>query len=389
MITAKNNAGRQVANDVGDILADFEISMLLDRKKVVTRAVKEQARGGQEFSLAVYSQMEQFDKRNRERALKAFNEATRRVKATYEELAEKATDKVAGAVKRLEKEGFVSLGEIGSLKIQSEVVFALLSQTMATLYLAVNGSAETVKRQTLQVATVRAEDSDSLIREVSRLGRENAKRGATVNQNGKNFEISGFGEMTVYNDSIDLYRQAQGEAQAEAGIALVQISAHPSSCPLCVPWQTKILVNDEFAKAGAYDGKYELLSTAIAEGLFHYNCRHEMTEFVEGVSDPNLYRYDKASEKETAMRYAVEQQQRANERAIREWRRAEAEAIDRNSALTAQNKVAEWQLKQRELAKIAEDKGLPFYRQYHREQIGGATVPKDVYTQVGSYWLTR
>ena len=70
---------------------------------------------------------------------------------------------------------------------------------------------------------------------------------------------------------------------------LVKVSAHPSSCPLCSPWQGRVLVDDVY-QGGIADGKHELLSTAIGAGLGHYNCRHNWVNYVEGLDKPNIFR---------------------------------------------------------------------------------------------------
>jgi hypothetical protein len=57
---------------------------------------------------------------------------------------------------------------------------------------------------------------------------------------------------------------------SEHGHDLVKISTHSRACPLCVPWQGRIL-----SITGKTDG-YPTLEEAKAQGLFHPNCRHAM-----------------------------------------------------------------------------------------------------------------
>jgi len=105
------------------------------------------------------------------------------------------------------------------------------------------------------------------------------------------------------------------------------------------------------------------------------NCRHTVTDEVLGYDNPTRYDYDKASPKETAQRYAIEQQQRYNERQIRAYKARAAGLMDDNKKALAEQKIDEWQTRQRTLRDIAKSDGVPFYRQYAREQIGGATKP--------------
>ncbi len=196
----------------------------------------------------------------------------------------------------------------------------------------------------------------------------------TYNKNGIATELSAVGELQMRQDSQKTLLEAQGERSAEYGLYLIQISAHPSSCPLCTPWQAKVLIDDVY-KGGKRDGEHELLSTAISAGLFHWNCRHSYIVFIPGYSRENIFDYDRASKELTAERYAIEQEQRRNERSIREWKRIEQGSMNETDRLLARQRIAEWQAKQRALEKYAEEKRIPFYRQYQREAIGGETKP--------------
>ena len=49
--------------------------------------------------------------------------------------------------------------------------------------------------------------------------------------------------------------------------------------------------------------------------------------------------------------------------------------MDTTKQALAEQKIREWQARQRALGSIAEREGVPFYRQYDREQIGGETKP--------------
>ncbi len=196
----------------------------------------------------------------------------------------------------------------------------------------------------------------------------------TYNKNGVATELSAVGELQMRQDSQKTLLEAQGERSAEYGLYLIQISAHPSSCPLCTPWQAIVLIDDVY-KGGKRDGEHELLSTAISAGLFHWNCRHSYIVFIPGYSRENIFDYDRASKELTAERYAIEQEQRRNERSIREWKRIEQGSMNETDRLLARQRIAEWQAKQRALEKYAEEKRIPFYRQYQREAIGGETKP--------------
>ena len=193
--------------------------------------------------------------------------------------------------------------------------------------------------------------------------------------NGTEKEAVAQAEFLMRDESHKVLLKTQGERARQYGIEpLVQVSAHPSSCPLCTPWQGRVLVDDVY-QSGKPDGKHALLSEALAKGLGHFNCRHNWINYVEGLDRPDLFDRDKQSKERTAMTYAIEQRQRQVERKIREYKRIESGVMSEQEKLRASQKIAEWQAQQRMLVKSARAKDLPVYRQYSREQIGGETKP--------------
>ncbi|KAB2384748.1 phage minor capsid protein [Actinomadura montaniterrae] len=117
-----------------------------------------------------------------------------------------------------------------------------------------------------------------------------------------------------------------------AGDDLVMVlqSAHP--CPLCLPWEHRVL-----SVSGHTPGRPSM-ATARAAGLWHPRCHHQVVRYEPGVSEhlPHAARHKRGS-------YAATQRQRAIERHIREWKRREAAAMDDTARLLARRKVRHWQ----------------------------------------------
>jgi hypothetical protein len=69
----------------------------------------------------------------------------------------------------------------------------------------------------------------------------------------------------------------QGTANrlVEQGHDLIKVSTHRGACPLCEPWQGKIL-----SITGKTEG-YPTLEEAKAAGLFHPNCRHAYGLYID------------------------------------------------------------------------------------------------------------
>lgn len=182
-------------------------------------------------------------------------------------------------------------------------------------------------------------------------------------------------EMTIVETSQEIMFIGEATKSEDLGIYTVYISQHASSCPLCTPWQGKVLIDDVYMD-GKPDGKHELLSTAIKAGLFHYNCRHNRITYIEGIDvipDSEKNALKGMSKAQQHALYKAEQELRYNERMIRQWKRAQLLATSLPEQEKAAAKVREWQARQRDLVKRTD--GL--FRQYWREK-PGFKVPNDV-----------
>lgn len=179
--------------------------------------------------------------------------------------------------------------------------------------------------------------------------------------NGNMVNIASYVEMVIRTSGKRALMVGEGARNQEWGVSTIKITQHGSTCELCSPWQGRVLIDDVYSGGKPQDGPYPLLSTAMAEGLFHPNCRHGSGTYFEGISNaPEPY--DQAS---VEANYEKEQQQRYNERKIREWKRKAAGSMDEGNKRKAEAKVREWQAKQR---KLLEDNDW-LRRDYHREKV--------------------
>lgn len=199
--------------------------------------------------------------------------------------------------------------------------------------------------------------------------------------------ITGFVDGAGRNWSLDTYvematRTALGRAAVQGfidtmianGVDLVIVSNSPEPCPLCQPWEGKVLsltgaTTGMVTMAG---GRQVSIAGTYAEaqrsGLQHPNCTHRLLRFIEGYTEP-------ITDEPNPQRYEDRQRQRAIERNIRKWKRREAAALDEPAQAQAHAKVREWQA---EMRRFIDETGRR--RDYSREQIkagksGTATTP--------------
>lgn len=178
---------------------------------------------------------------------------------------------------------------------------------------------------------------------------------------GKKVNIASYAEMALRTANHRAYLMGEGKKRQEMGLHLVVVSAHATSCKLCVPWQGLILIDDVYSGGKKEDGPYPLLSEAMEEGLLHPNCRHNLSTYFQGITTmPKVPDNNKALDN-----YKREQGQRALERAIRKQKRIVQGTIDEDNLKVEKKKLRQLQANMREYLKD----NPQLRRAYRREKI--------------------
>jgi hypothetical protein len=363
-----DNPGLQTGLDIGSIAADFAQQLIVNRKKVFTTAAK-----SKDFKAAVYQQINAYNVAADEAAVKTFRELTRAINEDFQYTYKRGIQSVDSAVNNLIRQGYKP--ESKPQKRQFTALDSFLGSTLFSLLGTLNQAKTTGLNQLIGITASVDTSAADVYQEIDRAQSIYLSKGFQIQSgSGGMRDLSSYAEFTEREQSHKLLLNAKGERSADYGIFYVQFSGHPSSCPLCAPWQLKVVIDNVFS-AGRPDGKTPLMSEAIDAGMYHHGCRHEHTSFIPGFDKPELQRKEVASPEETAKRYAIEQQQRDNERGIRDWKLREEAAMTAKEQQKAAAKVQEWQARQHALRRVAKEEGVPFYRQYEREQIGGETKP--------------
>lgn len=160
---------------------------------------------------------------------------------------------------------------------------------------------------------------------------------------GRRWNMQSYVEMAVRSAALRAMITAQMRVYRDRGISLVRVSDHAGGCPLCAPFEGRLLAIDAMPTEPVTDrsgSRVEVVATvaeAIAAGLHHPNCRHRTAPFIPGVTVmPPPQPHDPTE-------YADQQRLRALERQVRAWRRREAAAITPEARETARRKVTDWQ----------------------------------------------
>lgn len=191
-------------------------------------------------------------------------------------------------------------------------------------------------------------------------------------KNGRRVNIADYVQMALRTAATRSYLQGEAKKRGELGIDTVLVSQYGACSETCLPWQGHVYIDDVF---GSFDGEtdgergksrngnwYPLLSVAVRAGLFHPNCRHTLSTWIEGISKlPKPL--DKAAVRKAS---ALEQRQRALERRVREAKRIVAGILEPEAQKRARMQV---QARQRELREFVKEHSNVLRREYWREKV--------------------
>lgn len=181
-------------------------------------------------------------------------------------------------------------------------------------------------------------------------------------KDGRRVNIQSYSEMVLRTSNKRSYMQGEAAMRDEYGLNLVIVTRRGNACPKCMDFVGKVFIDDVYGNMEP-TGKYPLLSSAIANGLYHPNCRDVHTTYTEGITETNPL--PTAAEKAEAQRiYNLEQQQRYNERQIRKYDRLQKGSIDQDNKDKYGNLKKEWQKRNRDLV----NNNPELKRKYYREK---------------------
>lgn len=192
-------------------------------------------------------------------------------------------------------------------------------------------------------------------------------------RNGRRVNISTYAEMALRTAGTRAMLMGEAAQRERLGLDTVLVSQYGACSKTCLPWQGLVYIDDVFQQysgphtpGGTYgisrNGRqYPLLSVAMRGGLFHPNCRHTLSTWVEGVST-RPRPMDKAKVEAAAQ---LEAKQRALERSVRKAKRQAAGLCDPAAAKAARARV---RAAQKELRDFVADHGDVLRRNVWRER---------------------
>lgn len=199
-----------------------------------------------------------------------------------------------------------------------------------------------------------------------------------ADRSGRNWSMTTYAEMAMRTSVGRAAIEAHHDQLTAAGIELVMVSQSPHECPLCRPWEGKVLalsgpggrrtVEVEHATEDGRMVRVQVAGTldeARRAGLQHPNCRHTTSAYLPGITRPPA----KAAKDPDG--YEATQRQREIERNIRRYKLRSASAVDPAAKRQAEARVRAWQEQMR--GHLKEHPELT--RKRYREQPGASNLP--------------
>lgn len=164
-----------------------------------------------------------------------------------------------------------------------------------------------------------------------------------VYKDGKRVNIASYSQMAIRTAGQRAFLMGEGKFRKGYGYHLVKVTTHGTSCKLCQGWQGKILIDDVYGGGSKKDGKYPLLSDAMAQGFLHPNCKHGLTTYFPEIDDIEQSFKDGKDGSESDAAY--QEDMNYINRKIKEYTRLEQGSIDPENVTTYKDKRKEWEKK--------------------------------------------
>lgn len=292
-------------------MADYDIWHIYDEmEKYITNSMsrnlkrheKEEAKIGKDYEqwqAAKLREMRKFRKQNKA----IIGGATKRLpKDIQQHLLNEYRQGLVGVIKKY-KEKF---GDTALTRSIDDGFFGMNDKKIQALIDAVNNDLQAANhaalrmandayRQTIHKAAMFAANGVTTEGKAVELAvADFAKRGLNCIKysNGARHNIKEYSEMALRTAETRAMLMGEGKARQELGETLVLITKHGTACPLCVPFEGKVLIDDVYS-GGTWENSKEayekvpqakragvrFMSEAMKEGLYHPRCRHGLGTF--------------------------------------------------------------------------------------------------------------
>lgn len=146
--------------------------------------------------------------------------------------------------------------------------------------------------------------------------------------NGARHTVKDYARMAIQTASKRAYLTGEGEMRQSWGISTVIMNKRANACPKCLPFVGKILIDDVWSGGKASDGPYPLMSSAMAAGLYHPNCKDVHTTYFPELDEEPDSKFTKEELEQVKEDYKQDQKRQYAGRMVEQFNRLSKYSLD-------------------------------------------------------------
>lgn len=161
--------------------------------------------------------------------------------------------------------------------------------------------------------------------------------------NGSRHTVKDYARMAIQTASKRAYLTGEGEMRQSWGISTVIMNKRANACPKCLPFVGKILIDDVWSGGKASDGPYPLMSSAMAAGLYHPNCKDIHTTYFPELDDEPDSKFSKKELEQVKEDYKQDQKQQYAGRMVEQFDRLSKYSLDSDNKKMYEVRKEQWE----------------------------------------------
>lgn len=161
--------------------------------------------------------------------------------------------------------------------------------------------------------------------------------------NGARHSMKSYAKMAIQTACKRAYLTGEGEMRQSWGISTVIMNKRANACPKCLPFVGKILIDDVWSGGKASDGPYPLMSSAMAAGLYHPNCKDVHTTYFPELDDEPDSKFSKKELEQVKKDYRQDQKQQYAGRMVEQFDKLSKYSIDPDNKKVYTARKEQWE----------------------------------------------
>lgn len=161
--------------------------------------------------------------------------------------------------------------------------------------------------------------------------------------NGARHTMKDYAKMAIQTANKRAYLTGEGEMRQSWGISTVIMNKRANACPKCLPFVGKVLIDDVWSGGDASDGNYPLMSSAIAAGLYHPNCKDIHTTYFPELDEEPDSKFTKEELEKVKEDYKQDQKQQYAGRMVEQFDRLSKYSLDPDNKTVYAARKEQWE----------------------------------------------